>query len=101
MEAVLMPPEHLKSEIGKRRQPMEEMNAGILGALLSRIPLRVSLDGNEVVRVILQFINFIDLQYSMEGNDRGTDDMAAIEALEEKNRQVLDILLNGIVERRG
>lgn len=30
-----------------------------------------------------------------------TDDMAAIEALEEKNRQVLDILLNGIVERRG
>lgn len=96
MEAVLMPPEHLKAEIMKRRQPMEEMNVEILDKLLSRIPLRVSLDQSEMIRIILQFINFINLQHSVEGNE-----VLTIDALEKKTRQILDILLNGIVERKG
>lgn len=96
MEAVLMPPAHLKTEIMQCRQPMEGMNRNILEELLSRIPLRVPLDKDEVTRIILQFINFVDLQYSL-----GETGVTTIEALEKKNRQVLDILLNGIVERKG
>lgn len=96
MEAVLMPPAHLKSRIMECRQPMEEMNKDILGELLSRIPLRVPLNKDEVIRIVLQFINFIDLQYSLERAG-----VTTIEDLEKKNQQVLDILLNGIVERKG
>lgn len=96
MEAVLMPPEHLKSGIMKCRQPMEKMNTEILEKLLSEIPLRISLDRTEVAGIILQFVNFMNVQYSLEEKDGVT-----LEALEEKNRQVLDILLNGIAERRG
>ncbi len=95
MEAVLMPPVHLKSAIMQCRKPMEEMNVGILERLLLKIPLRVSLDKTEVIRIILQFINFINLQYPLKEND-----VTTIEALEKKNRQILDILLNGIVERK-
>lgn len=96
IEAVLMPPEHLKSGIMQCRQPMEKMNMEVLEKLLSRIHLRVSLDKTEVARIILQFINFIVPQYPLKEND-----VAAIEAFENKNRQILDILLNGIVERKG
>lgn len=96
MEAILMPPEHLRSQIMKCRQPMEEMNAEILGALLSRITLRVPLEKTEVIRLILRLINFIDLQYSL-----GENDVMTVEDLEKKNQQILDILMNGIVERRG
>lgn len=91
-----MPPEHLKSGIMQCRQPMEKMNMEVLEKLLSRIHLRVSLDKTEVARIILQFINFIVPQYPLKEND-----VAAIEAFENKNRQILDILLNGIVERKG
>lgn len=96
MEAVLMPPEHLKSGIMQCRQPMEEMNVSILEKLLSSISLRVPLDQTEVIRIILQFINFIVLQHPLREND-----VATIEELEDRNRQILDILLNGIVEREG
>lgn len=96
MEAILMPPAHLKAGIMQCRQPMEEMNRNILEELLSRIPLRIPLNKDEVTRIILQFINFVDLQYSL-----GETGVTTIEALEKKNRQVLDILLNGIVERKG
>lgn len=96
METVLMPPEHLKSEILRCRQPMEKMNTEILEKFLSQISLRVSLNRTELAGIILQFINFVHLQHSLEGNDGVT-----LEALEKKNRKILDILLNGIVERKG
>lgn len=96
MEAVLMPPEHLKSEIMKCRQPMDEMNEYILEKLLSQIPLRIPLDKSEVIRIILQYINFVNLHHSLDKAD-----VTTIEALEKRNQQFLDILLNGIVERKG
>ncbi len=92
IEVVLMPPAHLKAGIMQCRQPMEEMNKNILKELLSRIQLRVPLDKAKVTRIILQVINFIELQYSLEETG-----VTKIEVLEKKNRQVLDILLNGIV----
>lgn len=91
-----MPPAHLKTGIMQCRQLMEEMNRNILEELLSRIPLRVPLEKIEVTRIILQFINFFDSQYSLEETG-----VTTIGDLEKKNRQVLDILLNGIAERKG
>lgn len=95
MEAVLMPPEHLRAEIMRCRQPMEETNREILEKLLAETPLRVPLDKAEVIEMILQFINFISMQHFY-----GENDVVTIEDLEKKNQQMLDILLNGIVERK-
>lgn len=57
----------------------ETMNKNILEKLLSGIPLRVPLDKTEVTRIILQFISFIDLQYSQEETG-----VTTIEALEKR-----------------
>ena len=94
MESVFMPPEHLRAEVMERRRPMEQLNLEILMALFSRIPLRGQLDREETAKLLLQFINFMNLQYREEGAD-----LAGIQQLEQKERQILDILLNGILER--
>ena len=94
MESVFMPPEHLKAGIMERRQPMEQVNLEILKELFSRIPLRGHLDRENTAKLLIQFINFINLQ------DHGVEmDLAGIRQVEEKNRQILDIFLNGILER--
>lgn len=94
MESVFMPPEHLKTGIMERRQPMEQVNLEILKELFSRIPLRGHLDRENTAKLLIQFINFINLQ------DHGVEmDLAGIRQVEEKNRQILDIFLNGILER--
>lgn len=95
METVFMPQGHLKDEIDIYRQPIKEMNTKILEELLSRIPMRVSLDYHEVARIFIQILHFVELQYVTE-EGRGL----SIQALEEMNKQVLDILLNGIAERK-
>ena len=94
MESVFMPPEHLQSDIMERRRPMEQLNLEILETLFSRIPLRGHLDRENTAKLLIQFINFINLQ------DHGVElDLAGIRQIEEKNRQILDIFLNGILER--
>lgn len=94
MESVFMPPEHLQADIMERRQPMEQLNLEILEELFSQIPLRDHLDRENTARLLIQFINFINLQ------DHGVElDLAGIQQVEEKNRQILDIFLNGILER--
>ena len=94
MESVLMPPEHLQADIMERRRPMEQLNVEILETLFSRMPLRGHLDRENTARLLIQFLNFVNLQ------DHGVElDLAGIQQMEEKNRQILDIFLNGILER--
>ena len=94
MESVFMPPEHLQADIMERRRPMEQLNLEILEELFSQIPLRGHLDRENTAKLLIQFINFINLQ------DHGVElDLAGIRQIEEKNRQILDIFLNGILER--
>lgn len=94
MESVFMPPEHLQAEITERRRPMEQINLEILEALFSQMPLRGHLDQENTAKLLIQFINFINMQC----HEAGTD-LAGIQQFEEKNRQILDIFLNGILER--
>ena len=95
MEAVFMPPEHLRDEIMQRRQPMEQVNVAILEELFSRIPLRGHLNRENTARLLIQFLNFMNLQ-----NHGAELDLTGIRQMEEKNRQILDIFLNGILERQ-
>ena len=94
IESVFMPPEHLRAEIMERRQPVEQLNTDILEALFSRMPLRCHVRQGDIAKLLIQFINFTNLQ----DHGAGTD-LADIQHLEEKNRQILDIFLNGILER--
>lgn len=89
-----MPPAHLQAEITARRRPMEQVNLAVLETLFSRIPLRGHLNQESTARILVQFINFMNLQC----HEWGTD-LASIQQIEEKNRQILDIFLNGVLER--
>lgn len=95
MESVFMPPEQLRDEIAERRRPMEQLNLEILETLFSRMPLRGHLDQENTARLLIQFLNFMNLQH----HETGTD-LADIQQIEEKNREILDIFLNGILERQ-
>lgn len=94
MESVFMPPAHLQAEITARRRPMEQVNLAVLETLFSRIPLRGHLNQESTARILIQFINFMNLQCHAWGTD-----LASIQQIEEKNRQILDIFLNGVLER--
>lgn len=95
MESVFLPPEHLRAEITERRRPMEQLNLEILETLFSRMPLRGHLEQKDTAKLLIQFLNFMNLQ------DHDVElDLAGIRQVEEKNRQILDIFLNGILERQ-
>lgn len=96
MESVFLPPEHLRAEITERRQPMEQLNLEILEALFSRMPLRGHLDRENTARLLIQFLNFMNMQFHGAGAD-----FAGIRQIEKKNCEILDIFLNGILERQG
>ena len=95
IESVFLTPEHLRTEVTRRRQPMEQLNLGILEALFTRMPLRGHLDRENTARLLIQFLNFM----SMQCHEVGTD-LAGIRQIEGKNREILDIFLNGILERQ-
>ena len=95
MESVFIPPEHLQAEIMERRRPMEQLNLEILEALFSRMPLRGHLDRENTARLLIQFLNFMNMQCHGAGTN-----LADIRQIEEKNCEILDIFLNGILERQ-
>lgn len=95
MESVFMPPEPLRAEITERRQSMERLNLEILEALFTWISLRGHLDQENTARLLIQFLNFMNMQFHEVGTD-----LAGIRQIEEKNCEILDIILNGILERQ-
>lgn len=95
MESVFMPPEPLRAEITERRQPMEQLNLEILEALFTRMPLRGHLNRESTAKLLIQFLNFMNMQFHEVGTD-----LAGIRQIEEKNCEILDIFLNGILERQ-
>ena len=62
MESIFMPPEHLQADIMERRRPMEQVNLEILEELFSQISLRGHLDREKTAKLLIQFVNFINLQ---------------------------------------
>lgn len=62
--------------------------------LLSHLPLRGHLNRDKAADLLLQFINFTNLQHHRAGTAP-----ESIRQIEEENRQILDIFLNGILER--
>lgn len=96
MGAVLAPPESLKEEIGQCKKELQEMNVTILENLLSRMPLRTSMDYKKVAGLFMQVFNFAELQHTAE-NEKESKDVLDLEHL---NQQILDILFYGILDRK-
>ncbi len=94
-EALITPPVHLSDEIQKCRQNFDAFNIQILEGLLASISLRPSISKAEALDTFRQFQDFINVRYQMTAANG-----QAFEIHEENCRKVLDILLNGIIERR-
>ncbi len=90
-EAVIIPPVHLKEEIQLLRQPMEKLNIQILENILSKRTMRIKLDQRKAAEVLINFIHFMDVQYS-------TNEELSIQDYEKRDLQLLDIFLYGILE---
>lgn len=94
-EAVLSPPAHLRSEIQKCRQDFDDLNIQILERLLTPLSFRPSFSKDEVIEIFRQFQDFINIRYQMPNTEGQT-----FHSHEEKCRQMLDILLYGVIERK-
>lgn len=93
-EAVMSPPEHLRTEILTCKQDFEELNIQIIERLLTPLPLRPGISKDEVIETFRQFQDFVNIRYQIAG--AGGQEF---EAREENCRKALDILLYGIIER--
>lgn len=94
-EALLSPPEQLRSEIQKCRQAFDDLNEEILKRLLSGLPLRQGISQEGIIDLFRQFQDYNSVHEQLS-NVEGK----ALEAYGEKRRKALDILLYGVIERK-
>ena len=94
-EAVVAPPEHLRSEIQKRRQEFDLLNIQLLEQVLEPVSLRPQVTKAEVIEMFRRFQDFINA-------DRRIMDFSGrvFELHEESCRKAVDILLYGAVDRQ-
>ena len=92
-EAVMTPPAHLVNEIRRRRQDFDALNTQILERLLSSVPLRPDISKEEAVDTFRQFQDFVNARCHTAETD--------FAARERSCRRTLNVLLYGIVERKG
>ncbi len=94
MESVFIPQGYLSEEIDRCREPMDQMNINLLEELFSRVPLRISMSSSEAARIFIAIVNTTVLRRSAEkGNG------FSIQEREETARSIVDILLNGLVDK--
>lgn len=94
-EALLSPPEHLRSEIQKCRQDFDDLNVEILRRLLSDLPLRQGISQEEIIDLFRQFQDYNSVHDQMANLD-----VHSLETYGQKRRKALDILLYGVIERK-
>lgn len=94
-EALLSPPEHLRSEIQKCRQDFDDLNVEILRRLLSDLPLRPGISQEEIIDLFRQFQDYNSVHDQMANLD-----VHSLETYGQKRRKALDILLYGVIERK-
>ena len=92
-EAVMTPPAHLSGEIRQRRQDFDALNTEILEGLLASVPLRPDITREEAADAFRLFQDFVNTRCHTAETD--------FAARERGCRQALNILLYGIIERRG
>ena len=93
---MVSPPANLKAEINARKQAFNALNAEILEKLIQPLPLRPKVTKAEVVDVFRQFQDFINAKYRIAGISE-----QEFELRDESCRKALNILLYGIIERKG
>lgn len=94
-EAVITPPEHLQTEIEKRKGEFDALNIQILEQLLDPVVLRPHISKTDVIETFRQFQDFINIRYQnreISGRE--------FELREERCKKAIDIMLYGIVERK-
>lgn len=94
-EAVITPPEHLQTEIEKRKGEFDALNIQILEQLLAPVVLRPHISKTDVIETFRQFQDFINIRYQNRGIS-GRE----FELREERCKKAIDIMLYGIVERK-
>lgn len=94
-DAVITPPEHLRTEIEKRKGEFDELNIQILEQLLEPVVLRSCISKTDVIETFRQFQDFINIGYQNRGFSS-----REFELREERCKKAIDILLYGIVERK-
>ena len=93
-EAVITPPEHLRSEIQKRKQGFDLLNDQILEQILEPVALRPQVTKDEVVDMFRRFQDFINANRQIVEFSR-----KEFEIHEENCRKAVDILLYGVVNK--
>lgn len=94
-EAVITPPEHLRSAIQEKRNSFDVLNVQILKELLSPLKLRSQITMEDVIETFRRFQDFINVNRrdkGIFGKEFATH--------EEQCRKVMDILLYGVVDRK-
>ena len=93
-EAVITPPEHLRSGIQKRKQGFDLLNDQILEQILESVALRPQVTKDEVVDMFRRFQDFINANRQIVEFSR-----KEFEIHEENCRKAVDILLYGVVNK--
>ena len=93
-DAVLTPPDRLRSEIAKCRQRFDELNTDTMRKILRDKPLRGDLKESEIIHAFQQFQDFLNAGYR---NVRQEAD--GLKRHEQECRNALEILLYGIIAR--
>ena len=93
-EAVISPPDHLRSQIQARRQPFDDLTVDTLTRLLRPLPLHPDLTIGEVVDTFRKFQDFINAEYKFS-----LLSPEEFKRRDEHCRKALYILLYGVVER--
>ena len=95
-EVIILPPENLKSEILKCRNDYDAFTSDILLSILQSLDLRQGISVEDAVAVFSEYQDFINARYSLAplSNEEFLDRDRA-------SRKAIDVLLYGIVERKG
>lgn len=94
-EAVITPPEHLRSAIQEKKKSFDILNIQILQHLLSPLKLRSHITAEEVIEMFRRFQDFINADSRNKGSYEGE-----FEAHEEQCRTIMDILFYGVIDRK-
>lgn len=94
-EAVINPPQSLKSQIHDKKRTFDQLNAEILSNLLKNVPLNPNISKEDVVDTFRHYQDFINAKYQMI--DINQDEF---EQRDEYCKKALYILLYGIIERK-
>lgn len=96
--AVLNTPIHLKNQIDESRQSLNHVNQTFLRKVLQTVELKESVDCEQVIRVIIDYGNYIQMKYK---DSYITAEEGQLSVMEEHNReftQLINMIFYGILK---